>query len=156
MLAKALDFEELEQYHDFVLAGGKPGKFKWQSPDRAGTQTLYSGDLRSKAVNPFERIVDLSNREDGELTPNQKGQVIAPVVSEPRPISDRIRMVQDVAQAQDRKVAYIHPDGSVHSNPHNLRDVRGPVIGDRDHIHDLVKEGYIPYALTKEDLDASS
>ncbi len=37
LLAVALDLDERDQHFRYVLAGGDPKKFKWSSPDRAGT-----------------------------------------------------------------------------------------------------------------------
>ena len=39
-LAVALDEQELDHYHDYIMAGGDPKKFKWQSPDHAGTRSV--------------------------------------------------------------------------------------------------------------------
>lgn len=38
-LAVSLELEELDQYRDYVLAGGDPKKFHWSSADKAGTAT---------------------------------------------------------------------------------------------------------------------
>lgn len=37
MLAEALDADELESYERYLLAGGESKKWKWSSPDKAGT-----------------------------------------------------------------------------------------------------------------------
>lgn len=43
MMAVALDLDELEQYWQYLLAGGKKKDFRWSSPDRAGTAPLAGG-----------------------------------------------------------------------------------------------------------------
>jgi hypothetical protein len=39
MLAVALDLDERRQFWEYVLAGGKPEKWKWHGEDQAGTRT---------------------------------------------------------------------------------------------------------------------
>lgn len=38
LLAEALDAEELEAYEKYLYAGGDKRKWKWSSPDKAGTE----------------------------------------------------------------------------------------------------------------------
>jgi hypothetical protein len=40
MLAVALDLQELEEYHFWILSQQDPKKFQWSSSDHAGTQPL--------------------------------------------------------------------------------------------------------------------
>lgn len=44
LFAVSLDLEERELYSRYLLAHGDPKKFKWSSPDRAGTVSLRAGD----------------------------------------------------------------------------------------------------------------
>lgn len=45
MLASALDQQELDDHRDYCLAGGDPKKFKWSSPDKAGTKPKQEFDI---------------------------------------------------------------------------------------------------------------
>lgn len=64
MLAEALDTDELESYERYLLAGGDKKKWKWSSPDKAGTQPLNKGvdgvfDTMKKAAFDLFKISDL-------------------------------------------------------------------------------------------------
>lgn len=37
MLAESLDAQELDDFHAYLLAGGDKNKWRWSSPDKAGT-----------------------------------------------------------------------------------------------------------------------
>ena len=66
MLAEALDADELESYERYLLAGGDKKKWKWSSPDKAGTQKLATNansvekTLRKAAIDVFG-IANLEN-----------------------------------------------------------------------------------------------
>lgn len=55
-MAVALDLDELDRYWQYVLAGGDPKKFKWSSPDKAGTveHQLPGATPQDKIKNIFE------------------------------------------------------------------------------------------------------
>lgn len=59
-LAEALDAEELEDYRDALLTGGKEAakKWKWATPDHAGTRAvaIKKQDVRSAIINFAEKI----------------------------------------------------------------------------------------------------
>lgn len=52
--AIALDLKEREDYHSYLLAGGKPKKFPWRSPDHAGIITPREGGLIQKVLREFK------------------------------------------------------------------------------------------------------
>jgi len=68
LLAEALDAEELDDYKSYLLAGGDKKKWKWQSPDKAGTVPIIRGkdsvveSMSNIAKNVFN--VDISSRSD--------------------------------------------------------------------------------------------
>lgn len=62
-LAVALDLDERETFFRYVLAHGDPKKFKWSSPDKAGTST-HDGSLVQNLLREFKGRVargDIAN-----------------------------------------------------------------------------------------------
>lgn len=60
-LAVALDLEEIDQFHFWVLAQQDPKKFQWSSPDHAGTRP------GGAAQSLMEFAGALSGRDPGKL-----------------------------------------------------------------------------------------
>ena len=60
LLAVALDLDERDRYYSYIYAHGDPKKFKWASPDKAGTSGtdkvgLDPERVLRQAVNTFYR-----------------------------------------------------------------------------------------------------
>ena len=91
MLAKAMDYDELEKFNQFIAAGGKKGKFPWSSRDKAGTIPIFVGESVGKAL---ARSIS-SLVKGGKLKPGG------------------YKVVERIAAGQGREVAYICPDGTV-------------------------------------------
>ena len=53
LLAIALDAEELEEYRWWVNSNQDPKKFKWSSPDKAGTEPLEPLEVLVKRYQAF-------------------------------------------------------------------------------------------------------
>lgn len=87
MTAAALDIEELEYYKEYILAGGEAKKFKWSSPDRAGTKP-YGGSSKALGLSPF--IMKLA--ESGAVHKSADGAF-------------------SIAKAQGRRVVYVDSAG---------------------------------------------
>jgi hypothetical protein len=82
LLAVALDLDERDQHFRYVLAGGDPKKFKWGSPDRAGTDDSSSmwdkvvrkagkvaqGDISYIAQDHWERIKEVTKTFKNGMT----------------------------------------------------------------------------------------
>jgi len=80
LLAVALDLDERDQHFRYVLAGGDPKKFKWSSPDRAGTRdqaemwnkvaskakTMMRGDIGYIAQEDWQRITKVTDTPYGD------------------------------------------------------------------------------------------
>lgn len=63
-LAVALDLEERDQFFQYLLAGGEAKKFKWSSPDRAGTRGRRDGNFIQRLVDKFKgkaAVGDIAN-----------------------------------------------------------------------------------------------
>jgi hypothetical protein len=102
MLAKSMDYDELEAYRQHLMAGGKKAKFKWHSIDHAGTipfdwKSFAEGANASKALAMM--IARLAT------TPKVPGA--APM----KLTSGNHQTVERIAKGQGREVAYICPDG---------------------------------------------
>lgn len=106
MLAKAMDYDELERFREFIVSGGKKGKFKWSSTDKAGTLPIFIGASPGEAL---ARSISL-------LT---KGQKLMP---------GGHKVVERIATGQNREVAYICPDGITRDKN------RSPIKRTKDHI----------------------
>lgn len=110
MLAKALDYDELERYQQYVLAGGKPSKFKWSSPDKAGTDPAgFGNSLMGQKYD--DRMTELGIEQKREVR-----------------LNERAKAIEMIARAQGREIAYIHPDGRVTDREGN------PIERTREHI----------------------
>jgi len=59
MLAEALDAEELDDYRFVALTHGKDAikKWKWQTPDHAGTKSIETGENVYKSLTDFARAI---------------------------------------------------------------------------------------------------
>lgn len=88
-MAESLDAEELEAYEKYLLAGGDKRKWKWSSPDKAGTE------IYRKA---FERVTE---------TLIQFGREVfkIDITSMPKGRS------REYARATGRKLLLMNPDG---------------------------------------------
>lgn len=104
MLAKALDYDELESFRQFVMSGGKKAKFKWSSKDKAGTIPIFYGNPSKGLAMAMMHIV---------TTPKEHGGLGATLAPGGRNVAERI------AEGQDREVAYICPDGIVRDKNRN-------------------------------------
>jgi len=89
MLAKSLDYDELENYQRWCELGNKPGKFKWQSLDHAGTRPLQT------------------QLPPGGSTIDSRGGPKPPVFQ----VGVGIQAIEALANAQGRVVCYIYSDG---------------------------------------------
>ena len=81
MLAVALDLDEREAYFRYVLAGGKPEKWPWATPDKAGTghaQRLWAklrakfgeirGDIGNIAQKDWAKVTEITEQmPDGTM-----------------------------------------------------------------------------------------
>jgi hypothetical protein len=106
MLAKAMDYDELESFRQFIMSGGKKGKFKWSSRDRAGTRPIFVG------MSPGEVL-------EKNISALVKGKNLMP---------GGYMVAERIAAGQGRTVAYICPDG-VTRDRH-----RKPITRTSDHI----------------------
>lgn len=99
MLAKAMDYDELEMFRQFIASGGKKGKFKWSSRDHAGTIPISIADSASKSLAMAIARIATMPKEQGGL-----GKKLAPA---------GYSVAERIAAGQGRDVAYICPDGTV-------------------------------------------
>lgn len=103
MLAKAMDYDELDDFRNHMAMGNKKSKFKWSSIDHAGTipfnwKEYTEGSNAAKALAmTIARIATtpkIPGSPAGKLTPGNH------------------ETVERIAEAQGREVAYICPDGT--------------------------------------------
>lgn len=84
MLAVGADLDERNAYSQYLLAGGNPKKFKWSSPDKAGTaprlglsefiQQAISGN-NSTVIPNYERVKRIADSQGREIVfVDQNGQ----------------------------------------------------------------------------------
>lgn len=90
MLAKAMDYDELERYEKWISMGNKPTKFKWSSPDKAGTE-------------PLPPKSSLMGEEYDKRIGSSSSEIFA--------LGQGVSAIERIAVAQGREVVYIHPDG---------------------------------------------
>jgi hypothetical protein len=109
-MAVALDLDELDQYWQFLLAGGKDKDWKWSSPDRAGTRQLLSEGSTEQ-----QRVVDIFETAARMLTRNQAGL---------RDMPKGGRMVEFFERSGRQQIQRIeYPDGKV-----EYRDTDGELV----------------------------
>lgn len=92
MLAKAMDYDELDLLRNHIALGNKKSAFKWSSIDRAGTLPLPK-----RGISPGEALIIAI--QDNLL----KGQKVA--------VGGR-KSAEGIAKGQGREMAYICPDGT--------------------------------------------
>lgn len=115
MLAKGLDYDEIESFQQHCMAGSKPNKFKWSSIDKAGTISIGGsfGSAAQALASTISRIASMQ-KADGTM-----GEGIRP---------GGLDVAMSIARNQGRDVAYICPDGLT-------RDKAGlPLVRTPDHI----------------------
>lgn len=61
-LSVALDLKEQDEYKAYILAGGEPKKFKWSSPDHAGTREEIT--LAEKLVHGASKGFSQASKRD--------------------------------------------------------------------------------------------
>lgn len=69
MLATALDARELDEYRDYMLAGGDKKKWKWSSADKAGTKYIPSGTGDGGELSnsqPFQKLFEMATKNKTE------------------------------------------------------------------------------------------
>jgi hypothetical protein len=109
MSAVALDLDELEQRWEYILAGGEAKKWKWTSPDKAGTIKLQDGGSRGiSGEEAMDAIV--GGLYKGKLTKDQL------------PKGGDIKSFAEISEQQVIK-RYEYPDGKV-----EYRDGEGNLI----------------------------
>ena len=109
-----MDYDELETFRQFIISGGKKGKFKWSSRDHAGTIPIAIADSASKSLAmAIARIAAMPKVEGG------LGRKLAP---------GGHKVVERIAAGQGRDVAYICPDGTVRDKD------RKQIIRNKEHI----------------------
>ena len=71
-LAEALDAEELEDYREALMAGGKEAKkkWKWSTPDHAGTRAMGGGrqDVRQSMMNMAQALTKGPVKKTGNIS----------------------------------------------------------------------------------------
>jgi hypothetical protein len=111
LLAESLDAEELDEYHNYLLAGGETKKWKWSSPDKAGT--VVRGSSKADAVT--EKMMDIT-KQVFKVDPDQ--------------LKLRGR-AEEWAEATERRILFLNPDGFVF-------DRTGTLVKEYDKTSDFV------------------
>lgn len=102
MLAKAMDYSEIEAYEAHIAAGGKKSKFKWSSIDHAGTLPFNWKDFSEGATASKALAMMIARLATTPKTPGGTGMKLS---------SGTHETVERIAKGQGREVAYICPDG---------------------------------------------
>lgn len=100
-LAVALDADELDSFERFRLAGGDAKKWKWATPDHAGTRKVIT-----KKSDVFQTVMGLVNKMGGA----QRGSI------------------DEVARARGLPVVYKTADGKIVDSSGNPVDSKGMVF----------------------------
>lgn len=110
LMAVALDLDELDKYWQYVLAGGEPKKFKWSSPDKAGTV-----QAPTPGRTPQEKIRNIFDRAARGFT---KGAVSLDGLPKGGTAADFFRVMN---RPKIQRLEY--PDGTV-----EYRDMNGELV----------------------------
>lgn len=102
MLAKSMDFDELEAFRDHIAAGNKKSKFRWSSADHAGTLPFDWKGFTEGATAAKSLAMTIARIAVMPKTPGAPPGKLAPGNHE---------TVERIAEGQGRDVAYICPDG---------------------------------------------
>lgn len=103
MLAKSMDFDEIEAFRNHIAMGNKKSKFKWSSIDHAGTIPFdWRGFTRGATASKAMAMIIARMATIPKVPGGQPGKLVA----------GTHEVVERIAKGQGREVAYICPDGT--------------------------------------------
>ena len=103
LLAKSMDFDEIQALSDHVAMGNKRSKFKWSSIDHAGTIPFdWKGFTRGATASKAMAMIIARMATAPKVPGGEPGKLVA----------GTHEVVERIARGQGRQVAYICPDGT--------------------------------------------
>lgn len=103
MLAKSMDFDEIEAFRNHIAMGNKKSKFKWSSIDHAGTIPFdWKGFTKGATASKAMAMIIARMAAMPKVPGGKPGKLVA----------GTYKTAERIAMAQGRAVAYICPDGT--------------------------------------------